>query len=142
MNTSTLDKAAKEYAEIQQMKGIRFVNCVLDFKAGVEWQLLQQPESVLPSFPRANESFGNYVKRAIEQPELIDNGWISVEDKPEKAKPILLFNGFWTGVGYYDKNYLLNMDDEPKWSDEIGEYISPEPTHWQPLPAPPKTKPI
>jgi hypothetical protein len=60
--------------------------------------------------------------------------WILIKErKPPKAKPILLSNGHWIGVGYYKKNYKLKISDEPKWSDEVGEYITPEPTHWQPL---------
>lgn len=65
--------------------------------------------------------------------------WIRVEDElPEKAKPVLLYNGLWIGVGYYDKNHEHNIDEEPKWSDETGEYIPEDVTHWQPLPQPPK----
>jgi hypothetical protein len=65
--------------------------------------------------------------------------WIRVEDaKPDKGKPVLLFNGHWIGVGFYKKNFALNIDGEPEWSDETSEYIHPNPTHWQPLPNSPK----
>lgn len=64
--------------------------------------------------------------------------WIDVNDKkPPKAKPIMIYNGHWIGVGYYKKNYKLKIEGEPKWSDETGEYITPNPTHWQLLPPPP-----
>lgn len=65
------------------------------------------------------------------------NVWIRVKDKkPRKGKYVLLYNGHWIGVGKYQPNSELVY--EPKWQDETTEYITPSPTHWQPLPKPPK----
>jgi hypothetical protein len=65
----------------------------------------------------------------------MESNWISVSSKkPPKAKPILLCNGNWICIGYYRKNYKLKTINEPQWSEENGEYIFNEPTHWQPLP--------
>lgn len=68
-----------------------------------------------------------------------NNGWIAVtpETMPEKGKWVLLYNGYWTGVGKYQPR----EDDElpePVWQDETSEYINPAPTHYQPLPKPPQ----
>lgn len=64
--------------------------------------------------------------------------WISIKYRlPEKAKPILLYNSNWIGVGYYKLNFEMDIEGEPDWSDETTEYISGV-THWQPLPQPPK----
>lgn len=63
--------------------------------------------------------------------------WVSVKDRPEIGKWVLLFNGNWIGVGKYQPD----DDDEfpaPAWQDETGEYIIPEPTHWMEKPEPPK----
>lgn len=69
----------------------------------------------------------------------MNNKWIKVSDKkPPKGEPILIFNGHWIGVGYYKKNFALNIEGEPDWSDETTEYIEPGATHWMPLPEPPK----
>lgn len=64
--------------------------------------------------------------------------WISVKDmKPKKDEWVLLYNGYWRGVG---KRFTKSDRDEPDYCDEITEYISPDPTHWQPLPEPPPSK--
>jgi len=63
--------------------------------------------------------------------------WINIEtDKPQQGKWVLLYNGHFMGVGKYRVNDVYEFP-EPEWSDEIGEYITPEPTHWMPLPEPP-----
>ena len=68
--------------------------------------------------------------------------WIKVKDKkPPKGKPVLIFNGNWTGVGFYKKNYKLKISGEPNWSEENGEYLFAEPTHWMPLPETPSIAP-
>ena len=69
--------------------------------------------------------------------------WISVEDnKPKNGVPVLVFNGHWTGVAYYKKNFEIGIEGEPDWCDESTEYFKPYPTHWQPLPTPPDSNPI
>lgn len=67
--------------------------------------------------------------------------WIIIKDKkPPKDKWVLLYNGHWRGVG---KRFNKVDRDEPDYCDETTEYISPDPTHWMPLPSPPtqSTKP-
>jgi hypothetical protein len=62
-------------------------------------------------------------------------GWISVEKQPPKDDEfVLLYNGFWRGVG---KKTTPCDDSDFEWEDETGEYINPYPTHWMPLPPPP-----
>jgi hypothetical protein len=71
--------------------------------------------------------------------------WINVKDKlPEVNKWVLVFNGSGVDMARYvpDESYDPNepIEDqilEPSWSDQTSEYIS-DPTHWQPLPEPPK----
>lgn len=64
-------------------------------------------------------------------------GWIRVEsEQPEADKYVLLYNGYWIGVG---KRREPREDDveEPEYSDETSEYIEPKPSHWRLLPPPP-----
>lgn len=92
-----------------------------------------------PIYSGTNWDSEDIIEWLDESPAFAD-GWVRVEDGlPDKAKPVLLYTGYWTGVGYYMFNYELEIDDEPKWSEETGEYIGATVTHWMPLPQPPKT---
>jgi hypothetical protein len=67
------------------------------------------------------------------------DGWISVGgyELPNIGEWVLLYNGYWTGVG--KRNRIEEGDHEEKmWEDETQEYITPSPTHFMPLPSPPK----
>lgn len=76
-----------------------------------------------------------------------NNDWIPVEEKmPPEDKWILLYNGHWRGVGKYNHDEYFEPNDEdgfksPEWSDETGDFINPDPTHWMPLPEPPQFEP-
>lgn len=68
--------------------------------------------------------------------KLLRNQWVSIKDKlPEVGVFVLLWNGHWRGVGRYCGDDV--EDDVERWQDETTEYITPEPTHWMALPAPP-----
>ncbi len=68
--------------------------------------------------------------------EEVKTDWISVGELPAIDKWVLLFNGHWVGVGKYHPDE--DRDSNPEWQDETSEYINPIPTHWMPLPQPPK----
>lgn len=57
----------------------------------------------------------------------------------EESAFVLVWNGFHVGVAYYqiDDDDFLNGGC---WVSEAEEFISPEPTHWMPLPSPPKAQ--
>ncbi len=58
------------------------------------------------------------------------------EDHPEAATYVLVCNGHHIGVAYCQKD--ANEPDEAKqWLGEDG-WFMPQPTHWMPLPEPPK----
>jgi len=64
--------------------------------------------------------------------------WIDINDRlPEKGKPILVGGPDWETLAVYD-------DDPPRWRvayfipDDKAPQRGPQPTHWMPLPAPPK----
>lgn len=64
--------------------------------------------------------------------------WRPIETAPWELAPgeqwMLLWNGHWRGVGRRYAGY----DDDPGFCDETTEFIEPAPSHWMPLPAPPK----
>ena len=69
--------------------------------------------------------------------------WIPVSERLPEASPshknpkyVLVHNGHHTGVGF---RVDREDGDEPIWADETGPYITPEPTHWMPLPPSPPT---
>lgn len=67
--------------------------------------------------------------------------WVSVEKEfPEEDKWVLAWNGFWTGVCKRTKHHKDDPDSEMEWVEETGEYINTIPTHWMPLPSPPKSE--
>lgn len=76
------------------------------------------------------------VERADESSEQV--GWRPIETAPWEPAPgeqwMLLWNGHWRGVGRRWAGY----DGDPGFCDETTEFITPEPTHWLPLPTPPK----
>ena len=76
--------------------------------------------------------------------EIAMDRWIDVKkEMPPNGKWVLLYTGYWTGVGKHDPHDGEDEEEdyEPEWQDETSEYIGTEPTHWQPLPSPPKQKP-
>ena len=67
------------------------------------------------------------------------NGWISVDERlPEPDRPVLAYNGKWTGVAaWMSGEYLEPLE---RWQDEHREFIEmmgPAITHWRPLPPDP-----
>lgn len=61
--------------------------------------------------------------------------WKPIEEAPKDGTPFLAWNGCWRGVAmYYEPSY---PDDTP-WVGETTEFIEPPPTHFMPLPPPPK----
>jgi hypothetical protein len=92
----------------------------------------------------ANPKFDSYqpwelLEKIASGDEGGSDGWISVGgyELPNIGEWVLLYNGYWTGVG--KRNRIEEGDHEEKmWEDETQEYITPSPTHFMPLPSPPK----
>lgn len=61
--------------------------------------------------------------------------WQPIETAPKDGTPFLAWNGHWRGVAMY---FEARYEEDPEWVDEQTNYIEPEPTHWMPLPTPPK----
>ncbi len=69
--------------------------------------------------------------------------WISVKDElPEENDSVLVYNGNFIAIGYYEKNFKIEDDQSIsaiprkwKYNDLILDW---EITHWQPLPESPK----
>lgn len=60
--------------------------------------------------------------------------WRPIETAPRDGSTFIGWNGRWRGVArYFEPNY----EDDPIWTDERTEYITPPLTHWMPLPPPP-----
>lgn len=71
--------------------------------------------------------------------------WKGIESAPRDGKRILLWGpGVW--IGYWDENAAQGdgKDDSPGWQifrcdmDEWYSFCMDNPTHWMPLPEPPK----
>ena len=63
--------------------------------------------------------------------ELRKRQWISIEDKlPEKGERVLITNG-----AFVCESFLANND---KWQRGGTDLFFMQPTHWQPMPEPPK----
>ena len=156
-----VEKAADNYILTSPY---RYTSLTDIFKAGAEWQLKQfmEFENIKAGFfIRKGEEINTFLiaaLRCLSEEQMIvlrdciiertpplkkqvSNVWVSVEDdKPALATPVLIATKHWIGVGYYKKNFELNLYDEPEWSEENGEYIfGGEVTHWMPLPSPPNS---
>jgi hypothetical protein len=72
------------------------------------------------------------------------NGWQPIETAPKDRTPVLIAGGtvMWLLHPYPDDMPLrvvaLAYRDGDEWDDGDGAYTY-KPTHWMPLPAPPKT---
>ena len=67
--------------------------------------------------------------------QALGEGWVSVEEyKPKNNTLVLVFNGENVFLGVFDGYY----EGEPEWTDNNNNDIKP--THWMPLPSPPKPK--
>ncbi len=65
--------------------------------------------------------------------ELHKRQWISVEDRlPEKGERVLITNG-----AFVCESFLANND---KWQRGGTDLFFMQPTHWQPMPEPPKER--
>lgn len=74
------------------------------------------------------------------------HGWLPIEsapkgwchpytrNHPEPATFVLVWNGYHVGVAYC----VLDEEREVWWAED-GTF-EPDPTHWQPLPAPPESE--
>lgn len=49
---------------------------------------------------------------------------------------VLFYNGHHIGVGYHEPDPGDGFG--PHYCDESGDFIEPSPTHWMPLPPPPR----
>ena len=62
-------------------------------------------------------------------------GWQPIETAQKDARAIV------TDGHYVERGYLW-PHRQPVWTDDAdGTKLRPQPTHWMPLPAPPKAKP-
>lgn len=71
--------------------------------------------------------------RCIEEAarRLAEGGWVSVFERlPEYSLSVLVTDGTWTTAADY-------YESERRWHTQSGHYLSWNPTHWMPLPAPP-----
>ena len=68
-------------------------------------------------------------------PESRETDWRPIEEAPRDGTPFLAWNGHWRGVAMY---FEARYEGDIEWVDEQTNYIEPEPTHWMPLPPPPK----
>lgn len=69
-------------------------------------------------------------RKNVERPDIISDGWISVEDRlPNELSPLVIATEEWVNVGYFSKEsgWFMFYNDS-----------SVQVTHWQPLPSPPK----
>ena len=68
--------------------------------------------------------------------------WVSVEERPEHGQPVLIAHAKHGFVGeakaaiIEDELVFLPADGDARQTE--GYYALPEPTHWRPLPAPPR----
>ena len=72
------------------------------------------------------------------------SAWQPIETAPESCRGeypryILFYNGCHVGVGFCYPSE--DGDNGTLYVDESDAIITPEPTHWQPLPAPPALQP-
>lgn len=64
-----------------------------------------------------------------------ESGWQPIETAPKDGTRIWC----WNGVGQTDAAWINPYKDKLYlWCDNYRRYISPLPTHWMPLPQPPK----
>lgn len=69
----------------------------------------------------------------IEVPE-----WIPVEEKvPEEKGNYLVVQDCWNGAEVHEA-FFFRRDNDYGWFDPVEEYEKYNPTHWMPLPEPPK----
>lgn len=62
--------------------------------------------------------------------------WQPIETAPKDGTEVLCFSDdLGIFVAYIDDH---NHNQKPKWSTGFGEKSEIDPTHWMPLPAPPK----
>lgn len=54
-------------------------------------------------------------------------------DGPRSSGYVLIFNGHYVSVGKYEETYTKRV---PRWEGQHGRVC--DPTHWMPLPEPPK----
>lgn len=67
----------------------------------------------------------------------VQDDWVKVEGSiVAQNEWLLVYNGHWTGVAKFNKEKDAEYP-EPEWQDENGEYFTPYPTHYMPLPLPP-----
>lgn len=70
---------------------------------------------------------------------LSERGWQPIDTAPRDGTEVIIFNGHGKGtifVGFYVGD---EEDMEPHWARIDSLEIFYEPTHWHPLPQPPKT---
>lgn len=86
----------------------------------------------------AKEAVSNidYALQSLPSTEVQDD-WVKVEgSNVAQNEWLLVYNGHWTGVAKFNKEKDAEYP-EPEWQDENGEYLTPYPTHYMPLPLPP-----
>ena len=74
--------------------------------------------------------------------EVEPEGWRPIEDNPPEIGTFLAYNPV---VGVYQTVPVMQPDGHieylmPIWAGKVGSWY-PKPTHWKPLPAPPKDEP-
>jgi hypothetical protein len=93
-----------------------------DLERSKEWETFWEKE--------ANEALKKFQATVARMPR-----WISVEEQlPEYGERVLVFGGFTRYVAYYDKNRYGGES----WHKLNSKSHYCNPTHWMPLPEPPK----
>lgn len=72
---------------------------------------------------------------------LVGPGWLPIEEAPKDGTEVLVYERQPDGSAFIDiasNSYEVNLSSKDMWVSSGGNIPSCEPTHWMPLPPPPK----